>query len=168
MTKRSRTVAFRCSTLALTVWALACTEFHPATADFALPAGRFVQVRSDRPFALAEPGLERESPSACHATELRGRVLRMAGDTLVIQRGFDVEAVPRPDGSRGTCARSGAISVVLAPGIALTEERFNRVRTTVLVLAIAAGLVGVVAWAASQLEFEGLPGGVMLTRAPAR
>jgi hypothetical protein len=140
----------RCATLALTIWTLACTSHRPVAQGVPLPVGRTVRVRSAEPFILRQPGYP---ATVCRSTSLSGEVRRMIGDTLIVEHSRDMSAAPDADGRAGTCPTNQVLGVMLAPSMEVTEHRLDRGRTTVLILGLAAALIGFAAYAASNMEY---------------
>jgi hypothetical protein len=86
---------------------------------------------------------------------VEGRFLRVAGDTLVLERGSGIAINSSLNRIQGY---HEILTVVRTSGTEVTLRQVDRVRTTALVLGIAAAIVGLAALAASQIQYA-LPSG---------
>jgi hypothetical protein len=141
----------RRSSIALVVWAQACTVYRPAPANAPLPVGRSVRIRSAQPFVLGHAASAATLEPVCQVTAVGGDVVRVSGDTLLLARSRDITAAPGSDGSR-RCDVNGRVALVLTPGMEVTQQRIHAGRTTALVLGIAAAALGFAAYAASNID----------------
>ena len=137
--------------LALTLWAQACMVYRAPPSDPALLRGREVRVRSQTPFSVtAGAGGTAVQRSV---TTVEGKVTRVAGDTLVMER----MASTAVDGSYTRFRRQQEIvTLTLEPGSEVTVHELHRGRTALLVIGVPAVVVGVLALLVSQMEFPGL------------
>jgi hypothetical protein len=130
----------RGATLALTVWTQACTVYHHATGNAAIPVGRTVRVRSDVPFALAQPSAALVPVTFCHATAVEGDLVSVSGDTLLLARSRNVAAAPDPDGSSRGCPGNARVAIVRTAGLEVAEGRTDALRTAGFVLGVTGAL----------------------------
>jgi len=86
----------------------------------------------------------------CCVTELEGRFVRVAGDTIILERGNDT-VNSNLDRVRGP---HEILTIVRTPGTEVTVRQVDRARTTALLLGITAGVIGLLAYAASQIEYS--------------
>lgn len=82
--------------------------------------------------------------------------MRVAGDTLVVERGSGVALNSQLNRVKGS---HEVLTVVRTPGTEVTVRQVDGVRTTLLVLGITAVLIGLAALGASQIEYSFLDGG---------
>jgi hypothetical protein len=88
-------------------------------------------------------------------TSVQGRFVRVAGDTLVLERGSGVAVTSNLSRIRG---QHEILTVVRTVGTEVTVRQIDSARTTALVLGITAAIIGLLALAASQIQY-GLPSG---------
>jgi hypothetical protein len=87
---------------------------------------------------------------------VEGKFVRFAGDTIVVERGSGVAVnsnLTRIPGAHEI------LSVVRTSTTDVTVRQIDRGRTTALVLGIAAGVIGLLALAASQIDYGFPPNG---------
>lgn len=89
-------------------------------------------------------------------TTVEGRLVRVAGDTLIVERGSGVALNSQLNRVKGS---HELLTVVRTPGTEVTVRQVDRARTTLLVLGITAVLIGLAALAASQIEYSFPNGG---------
>jgi len=128
----------------LVAWTQACAVYGPAPLNTPLTEWREVRVRSAEPFPLKVATSASTLVTACRATDVEGRVRRMAGDTLVLATSRDAPAAPAADGRPGTCPRYGDVTVVLTPAMALDAKEVDGERTTGFVIGLAFAAMGLV------------------------
>jgi len=145
--RRDCTAALALTSLA---WGQACTSYqHPGPGPLA--PGSEARVLSATPFTVAADPADAAAGAGCRATFVQGRLGAAAGDTLTFQRLTRVGATDRRDRE---CAARGQPAVVVRPDDAqLGVLRFSPGRTTALVLGVAAVAVGLLAYAASQIDY---------------
>lgn len=125
-----------------------CLATHQSTFHDARPADR-VRLTASEAFEVRPVDVATAIPSTpCLATRLGGRVARVAGDTIFLDR---AQVFRGPHAGRG-CKWSGPSYVVRteAPGLALRQVRVSAGRTTLLVLVLA-----LPAWLASIMVYSG-------------
>ena len=81
---------------------------------------------------------------------LEGKFVRVAGDTIILERGSRVAVGPNLNRIPGQLE---ILSVVRTPGTEVTVRRIDRGRTTALIIGIAAVLIGLAALAAGQIDY---------------
>jgi len=139
--------------LALTslAWGQACTSYQRPRPGPLAP-GSEARVLSATPFLVPARRAPGPAGEFCRVTLAQGVVGTAAGDTLAFDRLTRVLRVDR--GDRG-CAARGQPAVVVRPGDAqLGVRRFSAGRTAALVLGVAAVAVGLMAYAASTIEYD--------------
>jgi hypothetical protein len=82
--------------------------------------------------------------TACRATDVEGRVQRIAGDTLVLATTGDVAMAPEPDGRPRACPRAEAVTIVLTPAMELEAEEIDGERTTGMVIGLSMAAIALV------------------------
>lgn len=138
----------------LTAWSQGCYAYQrPANAG-ALPYNAGVELRSTSPFAVRLAVERRAAEVVCHATLVRGAVRHMWGDTLLIDLSSAPIAAVEPNGATRACPRGGVVLVERSSAAALTQATLEGTRTTLMLLGIAAVVVGFLAYAASQIEYS--------------
>jgi hypothetical protein len=141
--------------LALTTWSQGCVVHRPTPGDALLRQGSELRVRSVAPLQLTRQTDTLPAVAVCCLTSVEGRFVRVAGDTLVLERGSGVAITS--DLSRIPAPRD-TLTVVRTPATEVTVRETDRARTTALLLGIAAAIIGLAALAASQIQY-GLPSG---------
>lgn len=137
------------SVLALTLWTQACMVYRaPPDDDLTRLHGREVRVRSQSPFSVT-----RMVDTATRAvTSIEGKVARVRGDTLVLERAASVPV----DGSFTRFRRQQELVMLTLPVEAeVRVHELHRGRTAALVIGVPAVVVGLIAWAVSQMSFVG-------------
>lgn len=81
---------------------------------------------------------------------MEGKFVRIAGDTIILDRGSSVAVMSNLSRISG---QPEMLAVVRTPGTEVTVRQTDRGRTTALILGIAAVLVGLAALAASQIAY---------------
>ena len=152
MSRSSRT---RRATIALAIWSQACVVHRPMPADGSLQPGSDLSIRSVVPLQLTRQTDTLPPISVCCETAVEGRFMRVAGDTLVLQRGSGVAVLSNMTRIPG---QHEILTVVRTAGTEVTVRQIDRARTTALVLGITAAIIGLLALGASQIQY-GLPSG---------
>jgi hypothetical protein len=136
--------------LALATWSEACAVHRPIPPDGSLRAGSDLRVRSAAPLELTRQ-TDSLPPTIVHgATNVEGKFIRSAGDTIVLERGsgFGVNSnLARIPGTHEI------LTVVRTSATDVTVRRIDRGRTIALVLGLTAGVIGLLALAASQINY---------------
>jgi hypothetical protein len=122
-------------------------------ADGSLQQGSRVRIHSAIPLELT---IQTDSTpatlvqAACCVSALEGRFVRVAGDTIILERGNDAlnSSLNRVRGAHEI------LSIVRRPGTEVTVRQVDRARTTLLLLGITAAAIGLLAFAASQIEYD--------------
>ena len=137
--------------LALAIWSQACVVHRPAPADGSLRPGTDVRIRSVVPLELTRQTDTLPAVTVCCLTTVEGRFVRVAGDTLVLERGSGVAI---NSGLTRIPGQHEILTVVRTSGTEVTTRQTDRARTTALLLGITAAIVGFLAYAASQIEYS--------------
>jgi hypothetical protein len=151
----SRSTRTRRATIALAIWSQACVVHRPMPADGSLQPGSDLSIRSVVPLQLTRQMDTLPPISACCETAVEGRFVRVAGDTLVLQRGSGVAVLSNMTRIRG---QHEILTVVRTAATEVTVRQIDSARTTALVLGITAAIIGLLALGASQIQY-GLPSG---------
>ena len=151
----SRSTRARRAALALAIWLQACVVHRPMPADGSLRPQSQVRVSSAVPLELTRQTDSLPAIPVCCVNVVEGRFLRVAGDTLVLERGSGIAINSSLNRIQGY---HEILTVVRTSGTVVTLRQVDRVRTTALVLGIAAAIVGLAALAASQIQYA-LPSG---------
>jgi hypothetical protein len=114
-----------------------------------------VRIRSVAPLALTRQRDTLPAVTVCCTNSVEGRFVRVAGDTVVLERGGDA-VNSNLDRIRG---QHETLAVVRTPETEVTLRQTDRARTTVLLLGITAAVIGLAALAASQIEYGFPPSG---------
>jgi len=151
--------------LALTIWSEACVVHRPMPGDGSLRQGTEVRIRSPAPLDLKRQTDTLSAIPVCCTNVVEGRFVRVAGDTLIIERGSGFAVTS--DLSRIPVQRE-ILTVVRTSETEVTVRQIDGARTTALLVGITAAVVGLLALAASQIQY-GLPsgGGTFFLGAPA-
>jgi hypothetical protein len=120
-----------------------------------LPQGTEVRIRSGVPLEVTRQMDSLPATTICCMTAVEGRFVRVAGDTLVLERGSGVAVMSDMSRVRG---QRETLTVVRTPGAEVTVRQIDAGRTTALLLGITAVIIGVLALGASQIAY-GLPSG---------
>ena len=152
----SRSTRTRRATIALAIWSQACVVHRPPPPDESLQHGSEMRIRSLVPLELTRQTDTLPAITVCCVTAVEGRFLRAAGDTLVLERGSGVAVMS--DGSRIRGQRE-VLTVVRTSGTEVTVRQIDKGRTTALLLGITAAVIGLLALAASQIEYGFPPSG---------
>ena len=151
--------------LALSIWSQACVVHRPMPGDGSVQQGTDLRIRSLVPLNLKRQADTLSPIPVCCTTVVEGRFVRVAGDTIVLERGscFSVTS----DLSRIPVQRE-ILTIVRTPETQVTVRQVDRARTTALVVGITAAVIGLLALGASQIQY-GLPsgGGTFFLGAPA-
>jgi hypothetical protein len=83
-------------------------------------------------------------------TSVEGRFVRVAGDTLILERGSGITELS--DGSRIRGHRE-LLTVVRTSGTEVTMRQTDMGRSTALLLGLTAAVIGLLALAASQIQY---------------
>jgi hypothetical protein len=141
--------------LALMIWSEACVVHRPMPGDGSLRQGTDVRIRSLAPLDLRRQTDTLSAIPVCCTNVVEGRFVRVAGDTLIIERGSSFAVTS--DLSRIPVQRE-ILTVVRTPENEVTVRQIDRARTTALVVGITAAVIGLLALGASQIQY-GLPSG---------
>lgn len=114
-----------------------------------------MRIRSVAPLALTRQRDALPAVTVCCTNSVEGRFVRVAGDTVVLERGGDA-VNSNLDRIRG---QHETLAVVRTPETEVTLRQTDRARTTVLLLGITAAVIGLAALAASQIEYGFPPSG---------
>lgn len=137
--------------LILTVWSQACVVHRPIPVDGSLQAGSDVRIRSTVPFEVTRQIDTLPATTSCCMTAVEGRFLRAAGDTVVLQRGSGDAVMSNMTRIPG---QHESLKIVPTPGAEVTVRQIDRARTTALVIGITAAVIGLLAYAASQITYS--------------
>jgi hypothetical protein len=151
----SRSTRTRRATIALAIWSQACVVHRPMPADASLQSGSELRIRSVAPLELTRQLDSLPATTICCMTSVQGRFVRVAGDTLVLERGSGAAVTSNLSRIRG---QHEILTVVRTVGTEVTVRQIDSARTTALVLGITAAIIGLLALAASQIQY-GLPSG---------
>ena len=124
-------------------------------ADGSLRNGSELRVRSVVPLQLMRQTDTLPPKSVCCDTVVEGRFVRVAGDTLVLERGSNFAVSSNLTRTPG---QKEILTIVRTAGTEVTVRQIDHARTTALVLGITAAIIGLVALGASQIQY-GLPSG---------
>jgi hypothetical protein len=149
---RDRT--FAAMTVGLAFWCQACVVSRPLPADVSVPQGERVSARSPIPFNLNDPDAGPSEAPLCRATAVEGRVRQVTGDTLILVRVSGIVTPPDADGVLRRCQTPEKVRFVRTSNSEMTVRQTDKGRTTLLLLGIAAALVGFAALGASQIEYS--------------
>jgi hypothetical protein len=141
--------------LALSIWSQACVVHRPMPGDGSVRQGTDVRIRSPAPLDLKRQTDTIPAIPVCCTNVVEGRFVRLAGDTIVLVRGSGFAVTS--DLSRIPVQRE-ILTVVRTSETEVTVRQVDSGRTTALVVGITAAVVGLLALAASQIQY-GLPSG---------
>jgi hypothetical protein len=141
--------------LALTIWSEACVVHRPIPGDESPRQGTDVRVRSLVPLDLKRQADTLSPIPVCCTTVVEGKLVRVAGDTIVLGRGSGFAVTS--DMSRIPVQRE-ILTVVRTSETEVTVRQIDGASTTALLVGITAAVVGLLALAASQIQY-GLPSG---------
>ena len=133
--------------------------------DGSVQQGTDLRIRSLVPLNLKRQADTLSPIPVCCTTVVEGRFVRVAGDTIVLERGSGFAVTS--DLSRIPVQRE-ILTIVRTPETQVTVRQVDRARTTALVVGITAAVIGLLALGASQIQY-GLPsgGGTFFLGAPA-
>jgi hypothetical protein len=118
-----------------------------------LPTKGRVRVYAATPFALTVPVGSLTGGQLCHVTRVEGYVARVVGDTVILHAVDRAVAVPAASGARTGCPTfEGTTTFVRNAEMEFSERKVNAGKTIVLVVALAAIVIGIAAAGASQIE----------------
>jgi hypothetical protein len=140
--------------LTITVWSQACVVQHPVSSDSALLRGTRLRVRSTQSFLLKESDGDLVSAPLCRASAVDGTVRKLIGDTVILERAGGIVNAPDSDGVRRGCVTRDILAFTRTPDMEVTERKTDKGKTTLLLVGIAAGLVALAAYAASQIQYD--------------
>jgi hypothetical protein len=126
---------------------------RPLPTDVSVPNGARVRARSTMPFDLNDPDASLGAMPLCRATTVEGRVRRVMGDTVVLERVSGVVNAPEADGVLRGCPTCDIVRFVRTSDTEMTVRETHKGRTTLLLVGIAAALIGFAALGASQIEY---------------
>lgn len=147
----SRSIRTRRAAIALAIWSQACVVHRPIPADASFRDGTDLRIRSVAPLELTRQTDSLPAITVCCVTTVEGKFVRAAGDTIVLARGSGVAINSNLNRTQGY---HEILTVVRTSGTDITVRQVDRTRTTLLLLGIAAALVGLAAYAASQIEYS--------------
>lgn len=136
--------------LALAVWSEACSVHRPIPPDGSLRPGSDLRIRSAAPLQLTRQTDSLPPTTVCCAKTVEGRFVRFAGDTIVVERGSGVAVTSSMSRIPGY---HEILTVVRTSTTDVTVRQIDRGRTTALVLGITAAVIGLLALAASQIDY---------------
>src|SRR4051812_33819900 len=140
--------------LVITGWSQACVVQRPVLSDLSPASGASVRVRSTQAFVLNELNGDLVAVPLCRANGVNGSVRNVAGDTVVLERAGSIVNAPDPDGVRRGCLKRDIVAFVRTPDMEVTERKTDKGKTTLLLVGIAAGLVALAAYGASQIQYD--------------
>jgi len=149
----SRSTRTRRAAIAMALWSQACVVHRPIPPDGSIRPGSDVRIRSTTPLEITRQTDSLLPVAACCTTTVEGRFVRVAGDTIILDRGSRVAVTSNLTRIPG---HTEILAVVRTPGTEVTVRQTDRGRTTALIIGIAAVLIGLAALAASQMDY-GLP-----------
>lgn len=147
----SRSIPTGRAAIALAMWSQACVVHRPIPADASLQNGTDLRIRSVAPLELTRQTDSLPAITVCCLTTVEGKFVRAAGDTIVLERGSGVAISSNLNRTQGY---HEILTVTRTSGTEVTVRQVDRGRTTLLLLGIAAALVGLAAYAASQIEYS--------------
>jgi hypothetical protein len=150
------TRARRAAIVLLAIWSEACTVHRPIPIDGSLRRGSDLRVRSAAPLELTRQTDSLPPTIVQGATTVEGKFVRFAGDTIVLERGSGFAVTSNLTRIPGA---HEILTVVRTPTTDVTVRRIDRGRTTALVLGLTAGVIGLLALAASQIDYGFPPNG---------
>ena len=139
----------------LSSWSQACVVHRPMPGDGSLRQGTDVRVRSLVPLDLKRQTDTLSPVPVCCTTVVAGRFVRANRDTIVLERGSGFAVTS--DLSRIPVQRE-ILTVVRTSETEVTVRQIDGARTTALLVGITAAVIGLLALAASQIQY-GLPSG---------
>jgi hypothetical protein len=142
--------------LALALWSEACVVHRPIPDYGSLRPGSDLRIRSAAPLELTRQ-TDSLPPTPVHgAKTVEGKFVRFAGDTIILERGSGFAVTSNLTRIPGA---HEFLTVVRTPVTDVTVRQIDRGRTTALVLGITAGVIGLLALGASQIEYGFPPNG---------
>ncbi|HEX6626677.1 MAG TPA: hypothetical protein VF105_01865 [Gemmatimonadaceae bacterium] len=142
--------------LGLTTWSQACVAHRATNANEAFRVSSDVRIRSAAPLQLTRQTDTLPPIAVCCVTTVEGRLVRVAGDTLIVERGSGVALNSQLNRVKGS---HEVLTVVRNSATEVAVREVDRTRTTLLVVGITAVLIGLAALAASQIEYSFPNGG---------
>lgn len=136
--------------MALAIWSQACAVHRPIPPDGSIRPGSSVRIRSATPLGITRQTDSLPTMTVCCTTTVEGKLVRIVGDTIILDRGSRVAVMSNLSRISG---QPEILAVVRTPGTEVTVRQTDRGRTTALILGIAAILVGLAALAASQIDY---------------
>jgi hypothetical protein len=133
------------------MWSQACVVHRPLPADVSIRNGADLRIRSVAPLELTRQTDSLPATTVCCVTTVEGKFVRAAGDTIVLERGSGVAINSSLNRTQGY---HEMLNVVRTTATEVTVRQVDRARTTLLIVGIAAALVGLAALAASQIEYS--------------
>jgi hypothetical protein len=137
--------------LALAIWSQACSVHRPIPLDGSLRPGSDLRIRSAAPLELTRQTDSLPPTTVCCAKTVEGRLVRFAGDTIVLERGSGVAVTSSMSRIPGY---HEILTVIRTSATDVTVREIDRGRTAALVLGITATVIGLLALAASQIEYS--------------
>lgn len=136
--------------MVLTAWSQACAVHRPIPPDGSIQPGSNVRIRSATPLGITRQTDSLPPVAVCCMTTVEGRLVRVVGDTIILDRGSGVAVMSNLSHVPG---HPEMLAVVRTPGTEVTVRQTDRGRTTALIIGIAAVLVRLAALAASQIDY---------------
>lgn len=136
--------------MALAIWSQACAVHRTIPPHGSIDPGTNVRIRSVGPLAILRLTDSLPSMAVCCTTMVEGKLVRVVGDTIIVDRGSRVTVTSNLSRIPG---EPEILSVVRTPGTEVTVRQTDRGRTTALIIGIAAVLIGLAALAASQIDY---------------
>jgi len=136
--------------MALAIWSQACAVHRPIPPDGSIRPGSSVRIRSATPLGITRQTDSLPTMTVCCTTTVEGKLVRIAGDTIILDRGSRVAVMSNLSRISG---QPEILAVLRTPGTEVTVRQTDRGRTTALILGIAVVLVGLAALAASQIDY---------------
>jgi class 3 adenylate cyclase len=127
---------------------------HPVSSDSSLLRGARLRVRSAQSFLLSESDGNLVSAPLCRASAVDGTVRKIMGDTVVLERAGGIVSAPDSDGVRRGCLTRDILAFTRTADMEVTERKTDKGKTTLLLVGIAAGLVALAAYGASQIQYD--------------
>ena len=136
--------------MALAIWSEACAVQRVIPPDGSIRPGSDVRIRSATPLGITRQADSLPPVAVCCTTTVEGKFVRVAGDTIVLDRGSRVAVMSNLSRISG---QPENLAVVRTPATEVTVRQIDRGRTTALLIGIAAVLVGLAALAAGQIDY---------------
>lgn len=136
--------------LALVLWSEACSVHRPIPLDGSLRPGSDLRIRSAAPLEVTRQTDSLPATTVHGSTTLEGKFVRFAGDTIVLERGSGFAVTSNLTRIPGA---HEILTVVRTSTTDVTVRQIDRGRTIALVVGITAGVIGLLALGASQIDY---------------